>query len=462
MSTSTPARLPAAPPEKVWLRAVTDDELPPIPHLSDRAGHYQHLVLDLTTGEFFFHGEDWRVPLQQRLENERAEHFPPFDLKRVPARISWMIDSSDPEVVPQLPWLDAAAGNALAARVLPYAQALVAGLRPIPGRDELDWSAAALRAGWTVHDLCRRDPVEPDDSVEWTGLRDIDELLDVRPDALDRIRSWIGRDGIGDATDDTIEFVATHFARGLLFEYVDDMLPGVFDRFGWNGSAHGPHRRTVAGARAWLYGARHAAHGGMKVCDAVAWFSEWPVDDVEGLRDAHDDELPGWVAITRDRWRERGVHLTGLPAWASLRRRELRDAYRTALASTARDAAVATAGAQRRVALRNAGLHVVFSWGEKRDNDSELGRLLGLSHTTVGNVRRAGIAAVDVDPAAGLPELRYGERVDATVYRDDTGVLTVVLGADDRSAGRTAAEDGVSGGGTVVHLVDARPAPAGR
>ncbi|MEV4212541.1 hypothetical protein [Micromonospora sp. NPDC049662] len=132
-------------------------------------GHYQRVLLDVRSGELSFfespeHLEPWRpewtaindVPRETWERWHPGALFSPYGgphqwFEPVPELLSWTIDSG----VKQLPYLDAAASNALLQELVPYAQALLDGLFDAGG--DLDWSADAARAGRNIGRLCSRD-----------------------------------------------------------------------------------------------------------------------------------------------------------------------------------------------------------------------------------------------------------------------------------------------------------------
>ncbi|MFJ4979191.1 hypothetical protein ACIP6X_28275 [Streptomyces coeruleorubidus] len=70
--------------------------------------------------------------------------------EEVPELLSWTIDSG----VPELPYLDVAAANALLEELTPYAQHLMDNLFEAGG--DLDWCAASVRTVRNIRRLCSR------------------------------------------------------------------------------------------------------------------------------------------------------------------------------------------------------------------------------------------------------------------------------------------------------------------
>ncbi|MER5312320.1 hypothetical protein ABT034_31590 [Streptomyces sp. NPDC002773] len=128
-------------------------------------GHYQHVLLDTTTGELSWHEstehrEPWNpawtaindVPRETWNRWHPGKMFPPGSagphmwFEPVPELISWTVDSG----FTGHPYLDVEAANALLELVKPYAQELLDGFFEASG--ELDWSAAAAHA---ARNICR-------------------------------------------------------------------------------------------------------------------------------------------------------------------------------------------------------------------------------------------------------------------------------------------------------------------
>lgn len=132
-----------------------------------RPGHYQSMLLDTRSGELRFHENTecwepwspaWRAVNDVPREIWKRWHpgtpwtsvGPHAWFEPVPELLSWVIDSG----VEQLPYLDAAAANALLQELTPYAQTLLDGLFDAGG--DLDWSMESTRAGRNIKRLCSR------------------------------------------------------------------------------------------------------------------------------------------------------------------------------------------------------------------------------------------------------------------------------------------------------------------
>jgi putative hemolysin len=124
-------------------------------------GHYQQVMLDTRTGELRFYesaehleAPDGDVAWDRWHPGELfvPNGGPHMWFEPVPGLLYWVVDSG--RYVPGLPYLDAAAANALLGEVAPYAQALLDGLWDT---GELDWSAASAAAGRHIERLCSRE-----------------------------------------------------------------------------------------------------------------------------------------------------------------------------------------------------------------------------------------------------------------------------------------------------------------
>ncbi|MFG2844224.1 AAA family ATPase [Kitasatospora sp. NPDC048296] len=132
------------------------------------AGHYQQIHLDTATGQLSFfespqhleaRNPAWTfandVPAQTWARWYPGRPFtrtgPHMWFNPVPRLLTWTIDSG----VRELPYLGVAQANALLAELAPYAQRLLDML--FQAGAELDWSAAAARAGRDIDALCSRE-----------------------------------------------------------------------------------------------------------------------------------------------------------------------------------------------------------------------------------------------------------------------------------------------------------------
>lgn len=146
-------------------------------------GHYQHVLLNVVTGELSFHEStqhrepwlpEWKSATDVPRETWKRWHpgtgfsfrGPHMWFEPVPELLCWVIDSG----VSELPYLDVAAAGALLETLKPHAQALLDGFFEAGG--ELDWSAESARAGRNIGRLCQRvpevaDPYEDRDLVDF-------------------------------------------------------------------------------------------------------------------------------------------------------------------------------------------------------------------------------------------------------------------------------------------------------
>ncbi|MFB6608658.1 hypothetical protein ACFCYU_40405, partial [Streptomyces noursei] len=149
---------------KVTITPVTE-VIPSEPvHGAHAPGHYQHVLLNTATGELSWHESTehrepwnpaWRAINDVPRETWKRWHpgtlylpgsGPHMWFEPVPGLLCWTVDSG----IPDYPYLDIEAANALLELVEPYAQQLLDGFFEAGG--ELDWSAASARAG---RQLCR-------------------------------------------------------------------------------------------------------------------------------------------------------------------------------------------------------------------------------------------------------------------------------------------------------------------
>ncbi|GGN41065.1 hypothetical protein [Streptomyces fuscichromogenes] len=152
---------------RVTITPVTDViSAEPIPG-RPKPGHYQGVLLNIRTGELQFHEstahlEPWNkawtaindVPHQVWSRWNPGALFqstgPHQWFEPVPELLSWTIDSG----IPEWPYLNAAAANALLEEVAPVSQELLGSL--FDGGGDLDWSAQSARAGRNMKRLFSR------------------------------------------------------------------------------------------------------------------------------------------------------------------------------------------------------------------------------------------------------------------------------------------------------------------
>jgi len=305
-------RLQAPYADLVRVREVTDVELPPVPargpieawheaYKQDKrragdpppgigAGHYQRIVLDLSTGEVSFQCEDWREERPYRADGPQL--FPPYDWELVPEQMYWVIDSG----VADLPYLTAEQGNALARRVAPLAQVLLDNLVEVPGTGELDWSPQSVEAGWDVEQAVDRDPSRPD------GRRGVvlsmAQVVEADPELV--APRW------ADWTDQQLDQEAPYQTRTLgLPPDCDNIAKAMGLDLGER------QRLTVVGTRAWMYGYRKEMATGRTPMDAGRW---WAHSGRESLvsADSNERDLVHLAAREQRAATDEGVLLIGM------------------------------------------------------------------------------------------------------------------------------------------------------
>ncbi|MFD8706858.1 hypothetical protein ACFV1W_30360 [Kitasatospora sp. NPDC059648] len=384
-------QLTHSPAPELWVAETTDEELPPIPDkdairawldAADRnprlaasstpppgmgAGHYQRLQLDLVTGEFGFYCANWPQEEATRTrERGTASLIPSWnDWKFVPTQLYWVIDSG----VIQLPYLNAAQGNALARRLLPLAEQLATNLQPVPGTDEWDWTAAAVRAAYEIERQVQRDPSD----FRGKTAVDMGDAVAALPEIVDPGWAFKG--------DEDLDWDAGWLTRrlGVHSHGVLPTLLGV--------TPAESHRFEVVGTRAWLYGYRQRRARERTVTDVSRWFQR-PGRAIEG-RVSPDLDEAGLQQLAEAEERaaaEEDVALVGNTLDAL---RAERDRARAVIVEQllpeqgeAREKAIKQAAAAR--ALVKATLLQINGWGDPRyDNNAELGRAARMSRQAV-------------------------------------------------------------------------------
>ncbi|WP_086708935.1 hypothetical protein [Streptomyces antimycoticus] len=387
---------------EVRVREVSATDLPPIPDMAvvDRwmqqrktqpglpvpreqgAGHYQQIVLDTRTGELRFHCEDW-TRRQSRTEIADSQQWTinPITWVTVPRVLYWIIQSG----VDELPYLTAEEGNALAHRIAPTAQDLLDHLRPIPGTDELDWSAAAITAGHAVDQMTDR----PGGTHGYGyALVDMERAVAVLPGMVRRHWAELPDAELDQAAEDV------------------NRLAGCNERW-WPElpSLLGLENRKlrVVGTRAWLYQHRLDRAGGRTPVDADKWltlrYGMWvgpasvPADAEEpppSLISTDDDTqaLIQAAEIADGAAHAQGIRLLNTVDVLHRFRREMRVRLVEELDTFGRRRKSAENELAKARTATNSRILQIIGWGDPSwDNDAELARRAQMSRQAVNKLR---------------------------------------------------------------------------
>ncbi|MFC7933108.1 hypothetical protein [Streptomyces cinereoruber] len=371
----------------VTVRETTEAEVPPLPDkeairawlaregagptpIGANAGHYQHIVLNTRTGELSFHCSDYR-----RSNKEEGYYpgalFAPSHWQRVPEVMYWVIDSG----VDERPFHDVAEGNAFAHEVAPLAQTLLDHLVPVPGTEDLDWSAVAASAGLDIGRACHRDRNAPEGRRPW--------LIEVSDAARDFPR--IIQDHVATASNETLDNEAEHLVRmGLRRQ--GDFWPDLATHYGIEDKdAHRFHAGLI-GTRAYLYQHRLDQAAGRPLVPVEQWLDKHPTAITT---ETTDTELEAFPETARAAAAAEGIVLLGVGRYTGHERRTaLRQQVLDELAALGQ----ARAEAEKTVKAARAGiysrLYRAFAWeGSPETSDAELGRLAQMSRQAVNKLR---------------------------------------------------------------------------
>ncbi|MFR0367554.1 hypothetical protein [Streptomyces sp. MCC20] len=279
-----------------------------------RPGHYQQVLLDTRSGELRFHEipENWEpwnpawksisdVPRETYKRWHPGTYFsgvgPHQWFEPVPELLSWTIDSG----VPELPYLDVDAANALLQELTPYAQALLDGLFDAGG--DLDWSAASGHAGLNITRLCKRDRKAAGPEAD-ARLVDYGTIVArfpqvYRPNLLRRSLEQLAGD---------CEYITRYLGSN------EHWHPEVNEAFGVpyrDGSGKG---HDVLGARAW--------YRSVLMAGDPRPLKEFPDWDTEHSRLAASDITATSTDADLDRWADREEEDAARQGWRLLGARE--------------------------------------------------------------------------------------------------------------------------------------------
>ncbi|WP_157420406.1 hypothetical protein [Actinomadura kijaniata] len=335
--------------------------------------------------EIYFHGADWR-------KSDRGPEYYPGELwgctmlHRVPDRMYWVIDSG----LEERPYLTCEQGNQLAQELAPLAAHLIDHLVPVPGTEDLDWSAEAASAAYDIARAMARRPLPPLGRRPW--LIDMDQAVRVYPELVDP--TW------ADCTSQQLDEEAQFLTETALYRNRQ-----ILERLG-NPEVREPEyysgEPALVGARAWLYGYRQAHLKGREPVEASRW---WQSRAVPITADTTDRELAAVAEAAQAEAARSGHHLTAPLDYLTQHRATLRQAVRAELEPIARRVKAAEQELRQARLARQAVLARVLSWGDPADrSDTDLGRRAGMSRQAVYELRHAPapkVAAADRDdPAA--------------------------------------------------------------
>ncbi len=288
-------------------------------------GHYQDVLLDTRTGELSFHEstehlEPWNpawqaindVPRETWKRWHPGTHFsfrgPHMWFQPVPEVLSWVVDSG----VKALPYLDAAAANALLAELVPFAQTLLDGMFEAGG--ELDWSADSARAGRNIGRLVSRHRQAAGPEVD-ADLVDYAEIVQRFPQAY--------KPGLLGLPLDKLAQECEYITRFLGFN--EHWHPEIKKVYGTPSSDGTCVILDVMGVRAW-YRTLVLDGDPRPVRDFADWDAEHGrLAAGEIASTTTDDELTRWAEREELRAGEEGLRLLGALEAASGHRSRLRE-----------------------------------------------------------------------------------------------------------------------------------------
>jgi hypothetical protein len=276
----------------------------------------------------------------------------------------------------------------LAVRVLPMAQRIVESMHRFNSGRALEWSAAAISAWRNL--VAATDYSADDGVVTWEPaelkpvppyMHEVSEFIERHPELVDP--AWVT------ASDAELDAYAAYRPHSGYGGVVGRMCTHDRELY-----ADGYGGASFYGDRAALYAYRARAAGDLTVTEAEAWLT----DDEHGKQVANttvftsllsrrsDAELEELESHLQAAAAARGLRLVGASAWLKARRAAMRQAVEQRLARLG--AECNNLEHQLTVARRHraAELTEVLSWNDGR-SDVFLGKLAGMSHTAVKNLR---------------------------------------------------------------------------
>lgn len=345
-------------------------------------GHYQSVLLSVRTGELRWHEstehlEPWD-PAWQAVNDVPREIWtrwhPGHLFSRrgpwggpVPELLSWTVDSG----VKELPYLDAAAATALLEELAPYAQALLDGLLDAAG--DLDWSAAAVRAGRNIGRLCSRYRQAAAPAVD-ADLVDYAEVVRRCPQVYSPSLLALSLDTLAERC----------AATARLLGRSEAWHPEIKTVFGMPYRDGSGVDLSVLGIRAWY---RTVLLDGdpRPVRDFAAWDAEHGrLAAGEITASTTDAELDAWADNEVRNAADRGLRLLGARDTAAEHRTQVRAQDWDRLAVVGADVAEAESRLEPMRAERQTLVADAIRWGR---SDSEIAARARISRQAVNKVR---------------------------------------------------------------------------
>ncbi|MFM9625092.1 hypothetical protein ACKI14_45130 [Streptomyces turgidiscabies] len=350
------------------------------------------LAVDLRTGEVWYGDTDYHRPDEQLLD-QLPGPLRPENMRTasgVMVRLVSPLDYHDADTPAVRPFT-AEELYAVATAVLPIVQRLVDTLHRVGPREELEWSAAALSA-WrdferaTEPTFSQGTPVWPEPVVApvrdcW---REAADFMALHPQLIPA--AW------ATASDAELERIAAYEPQGGGYGGVAGLMSTDDEEIyeeGWGGT-------TIVGDRAALYAYRAKAAGDRAPADADAWLGTeagtvayaTATETYGALADQDDVALVRLADRLQAAATAEGLALYGLVEQLQHRRAAERRAVEDLLRRQGEDVAALERRLDTARKLRRPTLVRVLGWSTRRP-DRELGELASMSHTSVGDVRRA-------------------------------------------------------------------------
>ncbi|WP_431776316.1 hypothetical protein [Streptomyces cucumeris] len=396
----TGVSLTPPPANDIWFKDDT---------LTDRYGRgtrYRYwYALDLNTGELWYGDTDYRQD-----DEHLIAQLPGYLRKHVGDRtappngvITRLISpvGYHPDHGYELHVLTAEELYEVAVGVLPIAQRIVETMHRVGPRGELEWSAAADTA-W--HDFeCATEPTIGGGTITWPEpvIKPVPKWCHEAAEFLERHPELIPAEW-ATASDDELDRIAAYHPKGG-YGGVAGYLCTSGDREIYDGGWGG---HTFLGDRTALYAYRAKAAGDRTATPAQEWLVTEAgqkaltaaTAEYGPLADQHDDQLAQTAARLQAAATVENLLLHGLDE--QLRHR--RGADRSAVEDLLRRQGAEVARLQKLLddarKLRRPTFVRVLGWSSER-TDRVLGELAGMSHTAVGEVRRA-LEAAEPDEQA--------------------------------------------------------------
>ncbi|KAB7833530.1 hypothetical protein [Streptomyces mobaraensis] len=278
--------------------------------------------------------------------------------------------------------------NSLLAETEPLVRELLDHLVPVPGTGAKDWTPRAFDAARRLRHLIDRRPYRGTEydfpHAQGSYVVAAGDFFQVFPSLVQH--EWA--EATGEALERAIEGVHQAALRITAVEHLERLIPVTLTGKKLPDGQYGPVTSVIiVGTRAWLHTYRQQQAGDLTPMDTARWDGA-PGHALHVQDDSSDADLQAVAERALRDAAGQGIKLLGVDSWAENLRAERRTAVRRQLEALGADIGEMEKSLKPMKQRRKVLVTRVLGWDEQ-DTDSSLGRLAGMSHTAVGDIREA-------------------------------------------------------------------------